>query len=66
MTGVSLTDAGRKLARAMRRAEKQRKKDETAAMITEAKQTQEEYLRQRGAWPPKCHGPSYAGAPDED
>jgi DNA-binding MarR family transcriptional regulator len=54
MIGVELTDTGRKLARAMRRAEKQRKKEETAAVIAGAMQAQKEWLQQRGAWPPVC------------
>jgi hypothetical protein len=51
MTGVELTDTGRKLARAMRRAEKQRKKEQTAAAMRQ----QKEWLQQCGAWPPGCH-----------
>jgi hypothetical protein len=66
MTGVELTDAGRKLARAMRRAEKQRKKEQTITTLAEAMRAQKEWLQQHEAWPPGCHGPTYVGAPDED
>jgi hypothetical protein len=61
MTGVQLTDAGRKLARKMIRAEKQREKAETVVMVAQAKQTQKEWLQERGAWPPGCHPPHYVG-----
>jgi hypothetical protein len=46
MTGVQLTDAGRKLARAMKRAAKKHEKEQTATDITWAMQEQKKWLEQ--------------------